>query len=63
MLTNFRKHAERKGLENGMKNGMKKGVISVAIRMKSDGEPVERIMRYTGLSHEEIEGLAPHGVD
>jgi len=33
------------------------GVLSVAKNMLADGEPIEKIIRYTGLTYEEIESI------
>ena len=40
-----------------MKKAKDEGKAEVARNMKADGEPVEKIMRYTGLSVEFIENL------
>ena len=45
------------GREKGMEKGMEKGRLDVARAMMMDGESVERIMRFTGLSREEVEAL------
>ena len=53
--------AEKQGLEKGFEKGMEKGMekrnIEIARQMLSDGEEITKIMRYTGLSREEIEKL------
>ena len=36
----------------------KERALEIAREMKMEGEPVEKIKKYTGLSEEEIEGLA-----
>jgi len=46
-----------KGLQKGRKEGLKEGQRKVAAQMKKDGMPVEMIVKYTGLSLEEIETL------
>ncbi len=46
-----------KGLEKGLEEGLEKGLEKVAKQMLSDGENIEKIIRYTGLSREEIEKL------
>ena len=54
-----------KGIEQGLEQGRTEGLASgcnaaimeLARVMKADGEPVERISRYTGLSADEIEKL------
>ena len=46
-----------KGIEKGMEKGMVKGMEKVAKQMLSDGEEITKIMRYTGLSKENIERL------
>ena len=48
---------EKKGIEKGLKKGEIKGQRKVAAQMKKDGMPVEMIVKYTGLSLEEIETL------
>ena len=61
--------AERKGraagMEKGMKKGMEKGMekgiehrsVQIARMMKENGESIETIERYTGLTAEEITQL------
>ncbi len=61
----MRKIVENKGREIGFKKGIEKGIgqgrqdekIDVAIEMIKDGEPIEKIIRYTKLSKEIIENL------
>ena len=56
---------EKRGFQKGMAQGMVQGMvqgeknayISTARQMKSDGMPIELIIKYTGLSAEEIEKL------
>ena len=49
------------GLETGMKKGMEKGIekrnVEIALKMLADGEPLDKISRYTGLSEDEISTL------
>ena len=49
------------GLEQGLEQGRAEGELEAARKlaraMKADGEPVERISKYTGISSEEIEKL------
>lgn len=45
------------GEERGRAEGRKESEIAMARLMKNDGEPIERIMRYTGLTEEEISEL------
>ena len=42
---------------SGMKKAKDEGKAEVARNMKADGEPVEKIMRYTGLTAIAIEDL------
>lgn len=37
--------------------GIAEGILSVACKMKANGEPVEKIMVFTGLSKEQIENI------
>ena len=52
-------HAEQKGIQKGIQEGIQKGAsersIAIAQSMIADGEPVSKIMRYTGLTLEELE--------
>jgi len=50
---------EKIGLEKGEKLGYDKKTREMAKAMKKEGEPIEKISRYTGLSKEEIEKLEP----
>ena len=45
------------GMKKARDEGRTEEKIEVARNMKADGEPVEKIMRYTGLTKEEIEKL------
>lgn len=49
--------AEEKGMMKGLIEGKIEGKVETAREMKKDGEPLEKIKRYTGLSDEEIENL------
>ena len=46
-----------KGIAEGMEKGMEKGKFEIARNMKADKLPIETIIKYTGLSAEEIEAL------
>ena len=50
-----------KCIEKGMEEGRKREKYNLAKTMLSDGEPMEKIMRYTGLAREEIESLRDAG--
>ena len=45
------------GREEGIEVGREEGLLEVACNMKTDGEPVEKIARFTGLSEDTIEAL------
>ena len=45
------------GRVEGKAEGVEEGVRKVARQMKAEGLPIEQIMRFTGLSRAEIEGL------
>ena len=55
------KAASQKGIEKGTKAGIREGVKQgkeeMAKTMKKENEPIEKIMKYTGLSKSEIEKL------
>ncbi len=44
-------------VDTSFDEGKTEGKAEIARQMKSDGEPVEKIIRYTGLSKEEIEKI------
>ena len=44
-------------MEKGMEKGMEQGIVKVARQMLADQEKLEKIIKYTGLSREEIENL------
>lgn len=48
---------ERMDMESREEDARAEGVMSVAKNMITDGEPVEKIMRYTNLSRTEVEAL------
>jgi len=47
----------KKSMEDAEKQGMEKRSIEIAKQMLSEGESIEKIMKYTGLSRDEIEKL------
>lgn len=47
----------REGHEKGLAEGRAEGRAETAKMMLEDGEPISKIMRYTGLTEEEIEKL------
>lgn len=46
-----------KGIEKGVEKGKKERDLEIAREMKMQGEPVAKIIKYTGLSEAEIDGL------
>lgn len=48
-------HEERR--EQGREEGMNQRNYQIARQMKRDGEPTDKIQRYTGLSTDEIEAI------
>ena len=56
------RHDEAQALYHAEQEGIQKGIaersIEIARAMIADGEPVEKIMRYTDLTSEEIQGLS-----
>nr|VFJ64906.1 MAG: conserved hypothetical protein (putative transposase or invertase) [Candidatus Kentron sp. DK] len=52
-----REEGIKAGMEKGMEIGDEKGRIATASIMKQAGESVEKIMQYTRLTREEVEGL------
>jgi predicted transposase/invertase (TIGR01784 family) len=45
------------GIEKGIEKGMEKGKIETAKLMLSEDEPIEKIIKFTGLTKEQIEKL------
>ena len=45
------------GIAVGKAEGIAEGKAAIARQMKSEGEPVEKIIRFTGLTKDEIEKL------
>jgi hypothetical protein len=52
-----RAEGEKLGIEKGRAEGGKQKAYDMARMMKADGEPVEKIMRYSGLTIDEISKL------
>lgn len=50
-------HAEQQGIARGKQEGISERNIEFAKAMIADGEPVDKIVRYTGLTEKEIETL------
>lgn len=51
------RHDEAQALHNARREATMERNIEIARNMKADGEPVEKIMRYTGLTAKAIEDL------
>nr|WP_162989004.1 Rpn family recombination-promoting nuclease/putative transposase [Pedobacter schmidteae] len=49
--------ATSKGLSKGISQGMHKSAIAIAVEMLANNEPIEKIIKYTKLSREEIQKL------
>ena len=49
--------ARRKEKQNGIEEGAKEKQIEIAKEMLREGEPIEKIMKFTHLSEEEIKNL------
>jgi len=50
----MREQDERGKLVQAEKKGAKNSKIEIAKEMKSEGEPIEKIIKYTGLTADEI---------
>jgi len=48
-IRNQIRYAEKKGIE--------KGALAIARRMLEDNEPIEKIVKYSGLTEEQIKNL------
>ena len=49
--------AKQEGLEEGMEKGMNQKALDIARNMLTDGVDINLIMKYSGLSQEQIEKL------
>ena len=49
--------AEQKGLARGREEGMKQGALEVARRMLEDKMPLDQIVKFTGLTEEQVRAL------
>ncbi|MEM1003054.1 MAG: Rpn family recombination-promoting nuclease/putative transposase, partial [Bacteroidota bacterium] len=56
LLEGFEQGFEQ-GVEQGIEQGVDKRNLEIAIQMKKDGESLERIIKYTGLTKAQIERL------
>jgi predicted transposase/invertase (TIGR01784 family) len=49
--------ARREGKQEGLQEGKQEGIKEAARNLKAIGEPVEKIVRVTGLSRDTVESL------
>ena len=56
-IRNQIRYAEKKGIEKGIEKGMEKEAEKIARRMLADNEPIEKIVKYSGLTEEQIRDL------
>jgi predicted transposase/invertase (TIGR01784 family) len=56
-LATWERTAEKRGEIRGEKRGEIKGKLETARRMLNEDIPIDRIIKYTGLTEEEIKGL------
>ena len=52
-IRNQIRYAEKKGIEKGMEKEAEK----IARRMLADNEPIEKIVKYSGLTEEQVAAL------
>jgi DNA repair protein RadC len=57
--TKIREKHIKQNLKKGKKEGEKNKAIEIAKGMKKDNEPIEKIMKYTGLTQKQIERIKP----
>ena len=53
----MKKLGKKKDLKCGIETGQKEKSIEIARKMKLDGETIEKIIKFTNLTKEEIEKL------
>ena len=56
-LANSNEAAEKKGIKIGVEKGEKQKAIAIARSMKADGMSIELIVKYSGLTPDEINKL------
>ena len=52
-----REEGRAEGFAEGMESGRAEGVLNVARKLKADGMDIDLIIKYSGLTREEIEKL------
>jgi len=52
-----RRKKARRDIAAEKKWAVKQSKFEIARNMLADGEPIEKIVRYTGLTHKEVESL------
>jgi predicted transposase/invertase (TIGR01784 family) len=61
LLDEGAKRGREEGIEEGIEQGIEQGTeparTTIAITMLNDNQPIDTIIKYTGLSKEEIEQL------
>lgn len=50
----FKEEGKEEGIEKGIEKGEKKKALEIAVEMLKDNEPIEKIIKYSKLSKEEI---------
>ncbi len=53
----IREKSAQLGLQEGLEKGLQQGLVETAKKMLADNLPIDLIIKYTGLSKEEIENL------
>ena len=56
-LATVEDRGRREGERKGRIEGERDGICKMAKKMLADGEPIEKIVKYSGLTREEIEKL------
>ncbi|MBO1306034.1 hypothetical protein JZO70_07670 [Enterococcus sp. 669A] len=57
VVSTVERKAEERGIERGIKEGREEEKIEIALYMLEENEPVKKIVKYTGLSVEQIEEI------
>ncbi len=52
------RHDEAQALHHAKQEGISERNVEIARAMIADGEPIDKIVRYTGLTQKEIEAFA-----
>ena len=54
----LRQEGMQQGMQQGIQRGMQQGISSVAQNMLHENTPIDQVIRWTGLSRQELASLS-----